>query len=98
MRLHTPTNALGVIAGYNRTLTLATQGKNVEVVGGKGTLTLQGNCPTLTITGDDNHIRVVGTAGRVIAAGDNNSAAYTQGSEPTLIGSGVGNQISPGAP
>jgi len=98
VRVHTPTNAPGVIAGYNRTLTWSTQGKNVEVVGGKDTLTLQGDCPTLTITGDDNHIRVVGIVGRVIATGDNNSVVYTQGSEPTLIGSGVGNQISPSAP
>ena len=98
VRIHTPANTPGVITGYNRTLTWSTQGKNVEVVGGKGTLTLRGDCPTLTVTGDDNHIRVVGTVGRVIATGDNNSVVYTQGNEPTLIGTGVGNHVAPSKP
>lgn len=97
--VHIPATAKGaVISGNNRTLTSATQGKAVAVSGDKDTLILQGDCPTLTIAGNGNHIRVEGTVERVIAAGNGNSVVYTQGSEPTLIGMGKGNQVGPGTP
>lgn len=96
---HTAGSALsGVITGDHQTLTSRTQGKAVEVLGDKDTLVLQGNCPTLTITGDGNHIRVEGTVGRIIAMGDNNSVVYTQGEAPALSGFGDGNQVGPSAP
>lgn len=88
------------ISGDHQSLNSATLGKSVEVSGDKDTVTLQGNCPTLTITGDDNHIRVVGSVGRVITEGGGNTVTYGSGpsAAPVISGGGDGNTVTPAGP
>lgn len=95
---HKQSNQGAAISANYQTLTSGTLGQNAEVSGDGDTIILQGNCPTLTVKGDSNHIRVEGTVGRIIADGDSNTIVYTQGTAPVLSGKGDGNTVGSAHP
>ncbi len=81
-----------VISGDAQTLISATAGKPVEVRGSKDILTLTGDCPVLTISGDSNTVRVQGQVEKLVIDGSGNHIRV-QGRVGKVIADGDSNTV-----
>ena len=80
--------------GANQTFTV--RAADAVITGDHNTITLHGDCRTVSVTGDANVVRM-DRAGSVSLTGDGNRAFWNSGPAPGLIESGDGNRLTHGS-
>lgn len=78
--------------------TVDCQKRHVLIAGNGSQLVLQGECPFVEVSGDDNQVTIK-SAGKISVAGDGNMVTWKQGidkAKPKISDSGANNLISRG--
>ena len=83
--------------GENRgeTGTVHCRGRNVSVSGKRNQITLQGDCPFIEVSGDENELQIE-SVGEISLSGDDNRLSWqrsSRGSAPAVGDDGDGNRV-----
>lgn len=92
------TRSGATIDGVGQTLTVDCEGRAAVVSGTENEISFVGDCPSLTVTGTDNRIRIALRAGAPVnVSGVDNVVTWSTAGKarPRVSIQGVGNRVAP---
>ena len=83
------------VENRGETGTVHCRGRNVSVSGKRNQITLQGDCPFIEVSGDENELQIE-SVGEISLSGDDNRLSWqrsSRGSAPAVGDDGDGNRV-----